>query len=647
MSLVAMPRLAIAAGIFALNAWLYAPLFFSGEWPYRGSIEGGYAAMARFFAEHPSPWGWNPSFYCGLPSQFTYLPGLHYLAVVAMGVARGHEPYHVYRIVTALFACLAPVAVFLFVRRLSGSARWAAIAGVAYTTFSPVYGLLRVVEKDRGVVDLPWRLQVLVKYGEGPHTVGAVLLLFALAAVWMAAIGKGYRSILLAAVALAAVALTHWIAALALAICCVLMMLSLAGSPDGAAGCSTFQRAMAAGRPLGRAERRLKSPLRAKAHSTPVARVIAAGALGYLLACFWLTPSFVRTIAFNWPVDAFHYRLQHTQVWLLAGLAVGTLGLRMALRKAPLYPRFLLLCCFTFGYIVLFYDIYRLDTIPESRRYTLEFELFLVLALCEVLRRMIASADSVVRFAGIASGALILLAGWAQAVDRFTQPYAEWGLMPKERTLEYRLAQWLFEHKPSGRIFASGGLRYRLNAWFDLQQVGGTFETGLKNRVALDYEYQVRNDLGPPRDTLRKLQALGVEYLVVHGPASEEYYRDFKNPQRFDQILERVYADKDDFIYRVPLAGPPVRWTGMSAFEVQASSPGALDVPVNYDPGWIANQGGRRVAVARNELGLLRIEPAAAGAIELKYRGTIERRVMAAVAALTWIAAIAALFKYR
>ena len=105
----------LAAVIVLVNAALYWPLFLPGETPYRGSIEGGYAAMARFIAAHPNPWGWNPMQYCGLPTQFTYLPGLPYLSALAMRAFPRAEPLHVYRIVTAVFACLGPAAVFFFV----------------------------------------------------------------------------------------------------------------------------------------------------------------------------------------------------------------------------------------------------------------------------------------------------------------------------------------------------------------------------------------------------------------------------------------------------------------------------------------------------------------------------------------------------
>jgi hypothetical protein len=69
----------LALMVFAVNARLNTPLFPRAEMPYRDSIEGGYSTIARFVAEHPDPWGWNPTAYCGASTQFTYLPALPYL----------------------------------------------------------------------------------------------------------------------------------------------------------------------------------------------------------------------------------------------------------------------------------------------------------------------------------------------------------------------------------------------------------------------------------------------------------------------------------------------------------------------------------------------------------------------------------------
>jgi hypothetical protein len=309
---------AASLALFLLNAWLNGPLFLAGEMPYRGSIEGGYAGMARFVAAHPNPWGWNPFQYCGLPTQFLYLPLLPYVTAALTHIAPGVAPEHLYRIATAVFACIAPVSLFFFVLYFTRSRAWALAAALAFTFFSPAYGLIRQIEKDRGIVQLPWRIQVLAKYGEGPHNAGLAMLPLALAAIWRAATRPGFAGVFLAAVLLAAICLTNWIAALALAICCALLILA-----SFTAGKSEFR----------------------------IPRAFAAAGLAYLLACFWLTPTFVRTIAFNWPADSFGYKLQGRQEWLLAGLAAGILilwGLLRWRRAAP-YLSFVTMAAFAFG----------------------------------------------------------------------------------------------------------------------------------------------------------------------------------------------------------------------------------------------------------------------------------------------------------
>src|SRR5262249_28654185 len=108
-------NLALAGGLFALSITLNIPLFEPGEGPYRGSIEAGYASMARFFANNPNPWGWNPLQYCGMPAQFTYVPALPYLAAAASRRTSAFEVDHVYRIIASGFACLGPATLFLLV----------------------------------------------------------------------------------------------------------------------------------------------------------------------------------------------------------------------------------------------------------------------------------------------------------------------------------------------------------------------------------------------------------------------------------------------------------------------------------------------------------------------------------------------------
>ena len=651
---VCQPALLLAFLILFLNLWLNAPLFLSGELPFRGSVEGGYVSMARFLSQHPNPWGWNPFPYCGLPVQFMYVPALPYLSALGIRLLPHISPDLVFRTIVSLAACFGPVTLFFFALHFTRSRRWALVTALAYSFLSPSYGLFPAVEKDRGIVQLPWRIQVLAKYGEGPHNTGLTLLPMALLAVWLAGKRRGYPRILLAAVLLAAIPLCNWVAAFALAISCLLLLLAAWGEPE-------FQ----------------------------AWRALAAAALAWLLACFWLTPSFVKIIFFNWPVDSFAYRLGRQQLWAIAGMVGGALLIRLLFRwlHGSFYLCLATLGAFVFGWIATVFYLYGVDTIPESRRYAIEFEFFLALALAEAFRLTLQNSNQTVRLCAWGSGGLLLLAGLPQLWAYATQGWHDWLPLPPESTIEYQLARWIAEHPPQGRVFASGGLRFRLNSWFDIQQVGGGFETGLRNRVPVDLAWGIRAaaNLWPgheAEDTLAKLKALGAEYVVVHGPKSQEYYRDFVRPERMAAALQPLYHTADDTIYALPprrlayLVRPeeiphsdvrehhdaltryiaaiedPSRpalhsqWIGAGTLAMTGAAPSGdlVTVQVNADPGWRATQDGHDIAITQDKLGfvVLHPSPAAATRMELIYRGTIEQRIMAAVSALTWLACLLA-----
>jgi len=642
----------MALAVFLANVWLNAPLFMPGELPFRGSIEGGYVGMARFISQHPNPWGWNPLPYGGLPTQFMYVPALPYVTALGIRLVPHVTPDTVYRTIVSLATCLGPVTLFCFALYFTGSRWWSLALALAYSFISPSYALFPAVEKDRGIVQLPWRIQVLAKYGEGPHNTGLTLLPLALAAVWRAgqtcAKGRGYPRILAAALLLAAIPLTNWVAALGLAISSLLLLLAAWGEPGFRAW-----------------------------------RALGAAGLAWLLASFWLTPSFVKTIAFNWPADSFAYQLHEKQMELLAGLLAGALAIRLAFRllHGSFYFCFVTLGAFAFGFIATAFYVYGADTIPESRRYAIEFELFVAMALVEGLRLALRSANSTIRLCAMGTGGVMLLVGAPQLWAYAAQGWRAWLPSPPESTVEYRLAQWIAGHPPEGRVFASGGLRFRLNSWVDVAQVGGGFETGLQNRVPVDLAYRVRVG-SDAASTLIDLKALGAQYVVVHGAKSREYYRDFLRPQRLSG-LPVAYRTEDDAIYALPArplahlisrdeapdsdvrshpealaryvaamedpSRPPLaaRWAGASVLEVSGPVPAGklVAVQVNADPGWRATQDGREIAIARDGIGFMVLDaaPAAAARIELRYHGTGEQRIMAGVSAAAWVLALGGL----
>jgi hypothetical protein len=654
---LATPLLALA--IFLLNVCLNGPLFMRGELPFPGSIENGYVAIARFISAHPNPWGWDPLQYCGIPTRFLYVPALPYLTALLAHLMPHIPLAFLYRVMVSAITCLGPVTVFFFALHFTGSRRWSLAAALVYGFLSPSYGLFPAVERDRGIVQLPWRVQVLAKYGEGPHNTALTLLPLVLLAVWLAARRRGYRPVFVAALLLAITPLVNWVGAFSLAIACLLLLVASLGEPGFRAW-----------------------------------RVFAAAGLAYLLACFWLTPTFIKTIVFNWPTDSFAYQFGAPQRCLVTSLAFGVLIVRLLFRwfGGSFYLRFATLAAFTFGFIATAFYVFDLDTIPESRRYAIEFELFLALALVEAVRLAMRHPNQTVRLCAIGTAAIALLAGAPQLWAYATQGWSRWTPAPREESIEYHLARWMAEHPPQGRVYASGGMRFRMNSWFDIPQVGGGFETGLQNRVPWDLAYHIRTgkDSRPGRgaqDALLELKAMGTEYVVVHGPKSREYYRDFVRPELFAAALPAVYHEENDTIYALPArplanlltpeelpgkdaparpwvlepyiaaledpARPALqtRWLGAGTLVVDgAAPPGRLvAVRVNADPGWRAFQDGRAIRIETDNLGFMVLRPAAAAAthIELDYRATAEPRLMAVLSALSWMAALAALFLCR
>jgi len=655
--------LVISAGIFLLNVALNAALFLPGEGKYRDSIEAGYASMAHFISQYPDPFGWNPFQYCGLPTHMWYLPGLPYLAAAAINLLPALKPEHVYRLTATALACMVPVTVFLISFYFTRSRKWSALAALLYTFSSPAYGLYGIIDADRGITYLPWRIQVLTKYGEGPHNAGLMLIPLALIACWRCAVRRGYASILLAAVLLAAVTLINWVAAMALGWCCLMMMI---------AGVRSAPRTGFLAR-----------------------RILAAAALAYLLACFWLTPRFIQTTLLNWPMDAFNYKVGYSQYGLWAGLLALPALILLLFRRWPDkdYLCWLALCLAGFAWVVSVRYWFGVDTIPESRRYALELELFLFLIAAELLRMCFSHGGKRWREAGIF--ALAWISAWAslQAATYVARGWVMMRPVPKQETVEYEVAEFLNSRQPRGRVFVSGGTRFRLNSWFLIPQVGGTFESGLRNRTPLYLIYHLRTGLGRPvdargDDAVRLLRMAGAEYVAIHGPASQEHWKDIANPDMFEGVLERVYARDDNFIYKVPyhslayfvrqdelaprepvgydahLSIPYVKamddparprllttWQGASRVEVAGEIPPdlLLSVLVSYDGGWRAFQDGQPLPLERGPIGyiLMRPRPSTNSRIQLQYVGTWEHRAFASLSAGVWILALAGLLVER
>ncbi len=643
---------AVGLGIFLLNVLLLWPLFLPGENPYPESIEGGYVSMATFIASYPNPWGWNPLHYCGLPVQFMYLPALLYSAAAVHWFLPFVAVGHAYRLLIAIAACAGPVTMYIFARVLNKNRRWALAAALTYTLFSPLYGLAWQIASDRGMAQLPWRVQVMVKYGEGPHNAALTLLPLALLAFWRASVSSGFGSLFLAAVLSALIVLTNWVGAMGLALCCLfLLLLATLDRPD--------------------------LPIRPR-------RILQAAGLGYLLAAFWITPSYISRTFLNWPADSFAFRLGPDQALAFGIVLAGAAALLEIYRRRWLsfYFAWVLLCCLGFFAIALGFYWYNVSLLPESRRYALEFEFFLVLAGMEALRLAVANRRPWFRYLAWAVAVLVFSSGIRQALAYVSADPERRRPVAAETLAGHKVATAIAKQQPRGRAFVSGSVRFRFNSWVSIPQAGGVFETGLSNRISLDFAYQIRTGIGssPGReglDAVRQLQCMAVEYVAVHDQQSKEYYRDFSNPRKFEGLLDAVYRDSGDVVYRVPFRSyasllrpeefpghPPIHgfldfiipyinaitdpdrptlateWESPTQIRIQGPVPEgmAIALSVNFDEGWKAYQGGERIKIEKTSFGFMKLNPRSGESVTItvEYCGRWEQRVMAVLSVLAW-----------
>src|SRR5580658_2670696 len=104
-----------------------------GDLPFRGSIEAGYVATARFIAGHPNPWGWNPFQYCGIPTRFLYVPVLPYTTALLTWLVPHAPVDYTYRVLVSLATCLGPVTMFALALYFTRSRWWAFGGALVYS----------------------------------------------------------------------------------------------------------------------------------------------------------------------------------------------------------------------------------------------------------------------------------------------------------------------------------------------------------------------------------------------------------------------------------------------------------------------------------------------------------------------------------
>jgi hypothetical protein len=643
----------LALLVFGVNLYISRGLFALEFGQRMEAIESSYMSISRWAIDHWNDLSWFPLWFTGTPFHQVYQPGLH-LTVAALARAAGWTPQHSYHFLTALAYCLGPVALFGLAYHGTRRRGYALLAGLLYSLASAVTLLVPAVAADAGGMLGPRRFQILIHYGEGPHTAALALIPIAIWLLDRAVAERRKLSGPLAALGLAAVVLTNWPGTIGLSMAVAAYCLSKIGSPH----------------PIGW-------------------RVLAgACALGYLVVCPWVPPSIAKLVLRNAQQSAATmFGIRHALA--LAAVAGALAGMHLLFRryKADRWLRFFVYFAFLSGLPPLGKLWFGWRLLPQPERFQTEFDMAVAgIAAYGAL----AVGTCLPRKAQAAALALVVVFFAAQA--RSYRRYARIYVQPIDitSTIEYRMAKWFDANMQGRRVFAPGNVSLWMNMFTDVPQVAGCCDQGIptmEHRIAVYVIYTGQN--AGARDaeiSVLWLKAYGADAIGVTGPNSGDPFNPYWNPRKFDGVLPLLWRDGDSAVYAVPRrpaslahvidrnavvarppengldvaplealvasmenpANPPAsfRWKNLHEAEIDAQ-PGADQVifaQVTYDAGWrVVDQNGVELKTAPDALGLMTIEPRHAGParIRLIYDGGLESK-LARVAQIVGVLLLAA-----
>jgi hypothetical protein len=637
-----------ALALFALNAFIALGLFHTDYTRQMGSIEAAYIGLARYIAAHLGQLSWFPLWYGGIPFADTYPPLLHMVCGLVVA-ATGASPGLVHHFVTATVYALGPVTLFWMAWRLSSNRSAALLAGVGYSLISPACLLVKEVRFDAGGWIAGRRLDTLIVYGEGPHLTAMCLLPLAIGLLHVALTKRRAWYYVLAALAIAAVPLSNWLGAMALAFCITAYLLS------------GFHRRW----------------------PSAWLRTAGLGIYAYALALPWMSPAVIAVIRANAPRVANNFESDTMQRIYFAAAAVAFLLLAWAMARIGLAPatRFALLISLLFGVTALGRYWFRLSLVPQPERYHLEMDMAFWLAFAFLAWPFLARIPR--RGAG-ALGAAAALACIPVIIHQ-VRAARDWGRpIDIHTTIEYKTAKWLDAHMPGQRVFAPGTIGFWLNAFSDAPELAGGFDNGIVNPFVPHVIYQVYAG-DKQQIAVDFLKAYGCDAIVGGGKDSGEVYHPYAHPDKFAGLQE-LRREGGDVIYDVargsrglahamrltdqvqltPVAydttaiqpylaalenpsypAADFRWRapGDAVITANLKPDHILSVQTTWDKGWKAYVGGRRVHAWGDKLGQVVVEPRCDGpcTVELKFDGGTEgiyaRAIhrLALVAGLLWI----------
>jgi len=619
--------------LLSLNIYLVRDLFHLEYTNQMGSIESVFIADARYINEHGPFSTWNNEWYMGFPFRFFYPPLFHYLNALIKTIFSSLSVSLIYHFVCASFYSVGAVGLYFFIRYLTRKTWPAFVAGFMFTLLPSASYLIEIVKNYGSKFYLaPWRLVVLLEFGEGPH-ISALSLLPLVLLVFLWALRKpSFKSYVIASLSLAIIPLINWPTAIAL----TFALLSL-----------IFASMMA-----GQAKFKLK-------------RSLLIILTAYLFSAFWLSFSYVYTtftIAGPRAGGGFMKGFLSYLPWLII-ISPFIIGIMVAIfnKKKKLMPwsfiLFYLLFFSTIVYSAYFSDI---KIIPESNRFTPEWNLGIIILLSFIFGMIYHKIKTKKRVLTLSLRSFFVLLVLSSVLYLGWPFLSHSGKIIKEnkditQTGEHEIASWLKNNTDGERVYITGSYAFWLNAWTDVPQVRGGSDQGATNPWFSHALYQINTSANMPygQDTqlaLDWLKAFNVDYLVFNTSKSREVFHDFKNQEKFEGVLKEVYNKKGDIIYQVPLetsslaqAVPADRYKSLSepknAIDVQAVASYAkvvdeqarnlsfkrlenekaqingqlkegevINLQITHHAGWQAEENGRNIPIKKDSLGFMYLE---------------------------------------
>jgi hypothetical protein len=381
-------------------------------------------------------------------------------------------------------------------------------------------------------------------------------------------------------------------------------------------------------------------------------------------------------------VGDYHAVYQMLPLWV-AVMACGLGLMKIAVRRLSTGLQFALFFAFLTSLITLADAWFHVAIVPQPARYHLEMEMALVMlgaiAAYEALAGQFGNLPHLAATVAIVGLAVLLVAPL-----KICRRYARTFLITTidiTKTSEWKTADWLNRNWSGERVMLPGSSQFWLTAFSDTPEIDGGYDQGITDHVVPVANYGVTAIAGPEWAEIGVLwlKALGVQAVAVSGPGSTEFYKPFVDPKKFDGVLDVLWRDGGDVLYRVgkphlslarvvrrgslvartPINGgdvdplrpyvaaledvsmPEARFIWTSAHSAKIVTDLGVGQVVSwqeaFSAGWHARVGGKEIPIARDALGMMTIDPHGSGpcAIDLVYDGGAEMRIAHWASALT------------